>query len=398
MQLSSKEALSLTEKYGVKNYKPLPVVISKAKGVWVEDPEGNRYMDMLSAYSAVSQGHCHPKIIAALKEQADRVTLVSRAFNDDRLGQFYEKLAQITNKPRILPMNTGTEAVESAIKAVRRWAYRHKKVPPHQAEIIVCENNFHGRTTTVISFSSEEFYRDDYGPYTPGFKIIPYGDINALREAITPNTAAFLFEPIQGEAGIRIPPEGFLREAAQLCSENDVLMVADEIQTGFGRCGRMFGCDLEDVVPDLYLLGKALSGGVSPVSAVAGSAEVLDVFEPGSHGSTFGGNALAAAVGIAALEVIEEDNLVERSRTMGKRFMDELATVKHPELKEVRGRGLLVGMELNVDARPYCERLMEAGILAKETHVNVIRFAPPLVINDEELDWALERIKKVMSA
>ncbi len=398
MQMSTKEALALTEKYGVKNYKPLPVVISKAKGVWVEDPEGNRYMDMLSAYSAVSQGHCHPKIIAALKEQADRVTLVSRAFNDDRLGAFYEKLAKITNKPRILPMNTGTEAVESAIKAVRRWAYRHKKVPSNQAEIIVCENNFHGRTTTVVSFSSEEFYRADYGPYTPGFKIIPYGDIDALKEAITPHTAAFLFEPIQGEAGIRIPPEGFLRQAAQVCQENNVLMVADEIQTGFGRCGRMFGCDLEDVVPDLYLLGKALSGGVSPVAAVAGSAEVLDVFEPGSHGSTFGGNALAAAVGIAALSVIEEDNLVERSRVMGKRFLEGLSTLKHPELKEVRGRGLLVGVELNVDARPYCERLMEVGILAKETHVNVIRFAPPLVISDEELDWALERIKKVMSS
>jgi ornithine--oxo-acid transaminase len=393
----SADIIALTDKYGARNYNPLPIVISKAEGVWVEDPEGNRYMDFLSAYSAVSQGHRHPKVVKALKEQADRVTLTSRAFRNDQLGHFYKKVSEITGKEMVLPMNTGTEAVETALKAIRRWAYRVKGVEENKAEIITCAGNFHGRTITVISFSSEEKYRDDYGPYTPGFRVIPYGDIDAFREAITENTAAFLFEPVQGEAGIRIPPDGYLSEAAEICAEENILMAADEIQTGFGRTGKLFGCEWEGVTPDIYILGKAISAGVYPVSAVAADKDILGVFEPGSHGSTFGGNPLDAAVGVAALEVVEEEELPKRSSELGQYLLEELKTIDNDHIEELRGRGLFVGIELDCDARPYCEQLKQEGLLAKETHVNVIRLAPPLVISREELDWAIERIKKVLS-
>ncbi len=393
----STEIISLTEKYGAHNYHPLPIVISKAERIWVEDPDGNQYMDMLSAYSALNQGHRHPKIIQALKDQADRVTLTSRAFYSDQLGAFYEKLAKLTRKDMILPMNSGAEAVETAVKAVRRWAYDVKGVPDNQAEIIVCTNNFHGRTVAMISMSSAEEYRRGFGPLTPGFKIIPYGDIETLQQTISPNTAAFLVEPIQGEAGILIPPHGYIAKVAELCRENNVLFIADEIQTGFGRTGKLFACDWENVVPDVYVMGKALGGGVFPVSAVAANKEILGVFEPGSHGSTFGGNPLACAVAIAALDVILEENLPERSRELGDYFLKELKAIQNPNMKEVRGRGLFIGVELHGPARPYCEALVRKGLLCKETHENVIRFAPPLVITKDELDQALTKIREVLS-
>jgi ornithine--oxo-acid transaminase len=395
--IAQSEALVLEEKYGAKNYHPLPVVLVKGEGVWVWDEEGKRYLDMLSAYSALNQGHRHPKVIQALKQQADRITLTSRAFCNDQLGYFYEKLSRLTHKQMILPMNTGAEAVETAIKAVRRWAYEVKGVPQDQAEIIVCSGNFHGRTTTIISFSSDAEYQRGFGPLTPGFKIIPYGDLQALTDAITPNTAAFLVEPIQGEAGIILPPDGFLRQAYEVCQQNRVLFVADEIQTGLGRTGQLFACDWEGVVPDVYIIGKALGGGVFPISAVAADQEVLGVFDPGSHGSTFGGNPLGCAVALAALEVIEEEGLVERSRTLGEYFLQRLKTIQNPKIREVRGRGLFIGVELTTPARPYCERLKEEGVLCKETHENTIRFAPPLVIEKDELDWAFERIARVLS-
>ncbi|MDQ0340325.1 ornithine--oxo-acid transaminase [Caldalkalibacillus uzonensis] len=392
----TKQIIEQTERYGANNYLPLPIVISKAAGVWVQDPEGNRYMDMLSAYSALNQGHRHPKIIRALKEQADRVTLTSRAFHNDRLGEFYEKIVAVTGKNMVLPMNTGAEAVETAIKAVRRWAYQVKQVPENQAEIIVCEGNFHGRTITVTSFSSEAEYRRGFGPFTPGFKIIPYGDVEALKQAITPYTAAFLVEPIQGEAGIIIPPDGYLREVRRICDEHGVLFVADEIQTGFGRTGKMFACDWEEVKPDIYIMGKALGGGVFPISAVAANQDVLGVFEPGSHGSTFGGNPLGCACAIAALEVIAEEKLVERSLRLGQYLMSKLHELKNPKIKEIRGKGLFIGIELTEPARPYCEALKEKGLLCKETHEHTIRLAPPLIITKEEVDWAFERLKDVL--
>jgi ornithine--oxo-acid transaminase len=386
-----------TEKYGAKNYKPLPIVISKAEGVWVEDPEGNKYMDMLSAYSALNHGHRHPRIIQALKDQADKVTLTSRAFHNDQLGLFYEKLGRITGKNMILPMNTGAEAVETAIKAVRRWAYEIKGVPANQAEIIVCDGNFHGRTVTITSFSSAEEYKQGFGPFTPGFTSVPFGDVASLKKAITPHTAAFLVEPIQGEAGIIIPEEGFLKAAQQLCKENNVLFVADEIQTGFGRTGKLFACDWEGVVPDMYILGKALGGGVFPISAVAADKDILGVFGPGSHGSTFGGNPLGCAVAIAALDVLEDEDLVSRSAELGRYFIDKLREIDNPKIKEVRGRGLFIGIELTEPSRSYCEKLMELGILCKETHETTIRFAPPLNISRENLDWALARINQVFA-
>lgn len=394
--MSTKSVIDKTEQYGAHNYKPLPIVISKAEGVWVTDPEGNKYMDMLSAYSAVNQGHRHPKIIQALKDQADRVTLTSRAFHNDRLGEFYERVANLTGKNMVLPMNTGAEAVETALKAVRRWAYDVKKIPNNQAEIIVCEGNFHGRTITITSFSSAEEYKCGFGPFTPGFKIISYGDIEALKQAITPNTAAFLVEPIQGEAGIIIPKEGYLKKAYGLCKQNNVLFVADEIQTGFGRTGKLFACDWEDVKPDMYIMGKALGGGVFPISAVAADQEILGVFEPGSHGSTFGGNPLACAVAIAALDVVEEEKLVGRSLELGNYFMEKLKEIHNPEITEIRGKGLFIGIELKGKARPFCERLKELGLLCKETHETTIRFAPPLVIEREELNWAIDKIKQVL--
>lgn len=390
------EIIELTEKYGAHNYHPLPVVITKAEGVWVEDPEGNRYIDMLSSYSAVNQGHRHPKIIAALKEQAERVTLTSRAFYNDKLGPFFKKVADLTGKNMVLPMNTGAEAVETAIKIARRWAYDIKKVPENKCEIIVCEGNFHGRTTTIISFSSDEENKRGFGPFTPGFKVIPYGDINALKAAINENTGAFLVEPIQGEAGIKIPPEGYLKQAYEIAKENNVLFIADEIQTGLGRTGKLFACEWENVVPDVYILGKALGGGVVPISAVVADKEILGLFEPGSHGSTFGGNPLACACALAAIDVILEENLVERSLKMGEYFKGKLSELKNPVIKEVRGKGLLIGVELAKKARPYCEKLKENGVLCKDTHDNIIRFAPPLIITKEELDWAIEKIKHVL--
>ncbi len=398
MASKSQEVIEQTEKFGANNYHPLPIVISKAEGVWVEDPEGNKYMDMLSAYSAVNQGHRHPKIIEALKEQADRVTLTSRAFHNDQLGPWYEMICEMTNKEMALPMNTGAEAVETAVKAARRWAYDVKGVEDDQAEIIACLGNFHGRTMTAVSLSSEDEYKRGFGPMLPGIKLIPYGDMEALKAAITPNTAAFLIEPIQGEAGIVIPPEGFMRVAFDLCKENNVLFIADEIQAGLARTGKMFACEWEGIEPDMYILGKALGGGVFPISCVVANKEVLGVFNPGSHGSTFGGNPMACAVSVAALQVLTEEKLAERSQELGSYFLSKLQEIKNPIIKEVRGRGLFIGVELTVPARKYCEQLKEEGLLCKETHDTVIRFAPPLVISNEDLDWAIERIKKVLSS
>lgn len=395
MVQNSQEIIDQTQEYGAKNYHPLPVVITKAEGVWVEDPEGNHYMDMLSSYSALNQGHRHPKIIDALKKQADAVTLTSRAFHNDQLGPWYEKICKLTNKEMALPMNTGVEAVETALKAARRWAYDVKGVAENKAEIIACENNFHGRTMAAVSLSSDSNTKRGYGPMLPGIKLIPYGDIDALKAAINENTAGFLLEPIQGEAGINLPPEGFLKEAYDVCKENNALFIADEIQAGLGRSGKMFACDWEDVTPDILILGKALGGGVMPISCVVANKSILGVFNPGSHGSTFGGNPLACAVSIASLEVIEEENLAERSLTLGNYMMDELKQIDNPVIKEVRGKGLFVGIELNEAARPYCEALKEKGLLCKETHDNVIRFAPPLIIKKEDLDWAIGHIKNV---
>jgi ornithine--oxo-acid transaminase len=393
----SQNVIEQTEKFGAPNYHPLPIVISEAQGVWVKDPEGNKYMDMLSAYSAVNQGHRHPKIIQALKDQADRVTLTSRAFHNDQLGPWYEMICELSGKDMALPMNTGAEAVETAIKAARRWAYDVKGISENQAEIIACNGNFHGRTMAAVSLSSDPDYKRGFGPMLPGINLIPYGDIEALKSAITPNTAAFLIEPIQGEAGIVIPPAGFMKAARELCRENNVLFIADEIQAGLCRTGKMFACEWEDVDPDMYILGKALGGGVFPISCVVANKEILEVFNPGSHGSTFGGNPMACAVSIASLNVLVEEKLAERSEELGNYFKDALTKIEHSSIKEVRGRGLFIGMELNTGARPFCEELKELGLLCKETHDTVIRFAPPLVITKEELDWAIEKIQKVFN-
>ncbi|AHA28821.1 ornithine--oxo-acid aminotransferase [Exiguobacterium sp. Leaf187] len=391
----TEKIIQQTEQFGAHNYHPLPIVISEAEGVFVTDPEGRRYMDMLSAYSAVNQGHRHPKIIEALKRQADKITLTSRAFHNDQLGFFYEKVAQLTGKDMVLPMNTGAEAVETAVKAARRWAYEVKQIPG-DAEIIVCEGNFHGRTMTAVSMSTEAEYQRGFGPLLPGIKTIPYGDLEALKQAITENTAAFILEPIQGEAGILIPYDGFLKDAQEVCRAQNVLLVSDEIQSGLGRSGKWFASDWDEVTPDMYILGKALGGGVFPISCVAANKDVLSVFNPGSHGSTFGGNPLACAVSIASLEVLEDEKLPERSLELGTYFMEKLKQINNPMIKEVRGRGLFIGVELTEAARPYCEALKEKGLLCKETHETVIRFAPPLVITKEELDWAFERIEQVL--
>ncbi|MDQ0160325.1 ornithine--oxo-acid transaminase [Alkalibacillus salilacus] len=396
MTRSSEEIIQQTDYFGANNYKPLPIVVSKAEGIWVEDPEGNRYLDMLSAYSAVNQGHRHPRIIQALKDQADRVTLTSRAFHNDQLGPWYEKVCKLTNKEMALPMNTGAEAVETAIKATRRWAYDVKGVEENKAEIIACVGNFHGRTMTPVSLSSEEENQRGFGPLLPGIKIVPYGDTDALREAITENTAGFLLEPIQGEAGIIMPPEGYLKEAYEICQENNVLFIADEIQAGLGRTGKMFACDWENVEPDVLILGKALGGGVFPISCVVANEDILGVFNPGSHGSTFGGNPLASAVSLASLEVLEDEELAERSLELGSYMLEELQSINNPIIKEVRGKGLFIGVELTEHARPYCEQLKEKGLLCKETHDNVIRFAPPLIIEKEDLKWAIDKIKEVL--
>ena len=390
----TQEFIALEDQWGTNNYHPLDVVVARAEGPWVYSVEGKRYLDCLSAYSAVNQGHCHPRILAALREQAARVTLTSRAFRNDQLPLFCQELAELCGLAMVLPMNTGAEAVETAIKAARRWGYQRKGIPLDQAEIIVCENNFHGRTTTIVGFSSDTDSRDGFGPFTPGFVTIPFGDSQALEHAVTSNTCAFLVEPIQCEAGIIIPPDGFLRRAEEICRANNVLLLLDEIQTALGRTGKMFCADHEGVRPDAFILGKALSGGFYPVSAVAGTKEVLGVFKPGSHGSTYGGNPLGCAVARTALRVIQEESLVERSAELGDWFLSELQKIRHPDVKEIRGRGLLAGIELNVPARPYCERLAELGILCKEAHDKVLRIAPALVITKAELEWAAGQLRK----
>lgn len=391
----SQEIIEQTNTFGAPNYLPLPIVISEAEGIWVKDPEGNRYLDMLSAYSAVNQGHRHPKIIQALKDQADRVTLTSRAFHSDQLGPWYEKICKLANKEMVLPMNTGAEAVETAIKAARRWAYQVKGVEDNKAEIIAMNGNFHGRTMAAVSLSSEKEYQRGYGPLLGGFKLVDFGDIEQIKSAITPNTAAVLIEPIQGEAGINVPEDGYLKQIREVCDENNVLFIADEIQAGLGRTGKLFATDWDNVQPDMYILGKALGGGVFPISCIVGNKEILEVFNPGSHGSTFGGNPLAAAVSNAALDVIIDEKLSERSLELGTYFKDELKKIEYPSIKEVRGKGLFIGIELTEDARPYCEKLKELGLLCKETHDTVIRFAPPLIIEKEDLDWALDQVKSV---
>ncbi|MEW9674802.1 ornithine--oxo-acid transaminase [Lentibacillus sp. L22] len=393
----SADIIKQTEQYGAHNYHPLPIVISEAEGVWVKDPEGNKYMDMLSCYSAVNQGHRHPKIIQALKDQADKVTLTSRAFHNELLGPWTKRVAELTGKDKVLPMNTGVEAVETAIKAARRWAYEVKGVEDNKAEVIAANGNFHGRTLHAISLSNDPDATKNYGPFIPGINKVAYGNADAIREAITPNTAAVIVEPIQGEAGIIIPPEGFLKEVRDICTENNVLFIADEVQTGFARTGKMFACDWENVVPDIYVMGKALGGGVMPVSAIAANKNIMDVFTPGSHGSTFGGNPLACAVSLAAIDVIEEEKLAEKSLELGEYFANALKEINNPELQEVRARGLFIGVEFNKPVRSFCEALKEVGVLCKETHENTIRFAPPLVINQEELDWAIDKIKQVLS-
>lgn len=390
--------IALEDEYGAHNYKPLDVVVERASGVWVYDVEGRRYLDFLAAYSAVNQGHCHPRILAAMLEQAQRVTLTSRAFRNDQLPLFYKELTDLTGFEMVLPMNSGTEAVESALKVARKWGYKIKGIPDGNAEIIVCANNFHGRTISIISFSTEEQYRDGFGPYLSGFKVIPFGDAKALREAITPNTAAFLVEPIQGEAGVLIPPDGFLREAASICRENNVLFIADEIQSGLGRTGKLFACEHEGVTPDVMIVGKALAGGFYPVSAVLASREILGVIHPGDHGSTFGGNPMACAVARASLRVIVEERLAERSAELGAILIDRIRQIRSSQIREVRGRGLWVAIELNGPARPICEALMRDGLLCKETHDNVIRLAPPLTIEREELLWACDRIQAVLES
>ena len=394
--MNTNNFIALEDTYGAHNYHPLDVVIERAEGVWVYDVEGNRYMDCLAAYSAVNQGHCHPKIYEAFVEQAGKVTLTSRAFRNDQLPLLYKELHELSGMDMALPMNSGAEAVETALKAARKWGYTVKGIPEDRAEIIVCANNFHGRTITIVSFSTEEQYRAGFGPLTPGFKVIPYGDADALRDTVTSATCAFLFEPIQGEAGIIIPPKGFLKAAFDICRENNVLYIVDEIQSGLGRAGKLFAYMYENVEPDAIIIGKALSGGFYPVSAVLACKEVLGVFQPGDHGSTFGGNPLAAAVARAALRVLVEENLVERSAELGAYFLEKLRTIENPHIREIRGRGLWIGIELDEPARPYCEALKEEGILCKETHDLVIRIAPPLVITREEIDWAFERIERIM--
>src|ERR1051326_6802238 len=392
----SQELIALEEQFGAHNYHPLDVVIERAEGAWVYDVDGKRYLDCLAAYSAVNQGHCHPRILQVLMQQACKVTLTSRAFRNDQLPLLYEELHRLTGFDMALPMNSGAEAVETAVKAARKWGYKVKGIPEGKAEIIVCANNFHGRTVTVVSFSTDEQYRDGFGPFTPGFKIIPFGDAKALRDAITPNTCAFLVEPIQGEAGIIIPPKGFLAEAAKICRENRVLLMADEIQSGLGRTGKLFAYMHEGITPDLLIVGKALAGGFYPVSAVLSSQEILGVYKPGDHGSTFGGNPLGCAIARTALHVLIEEKMVEHSAELGAYFLSLLQTLKSPDLKEVRGKGLWIGIELHSAARPYCEALKLEGILCKETHDHVIRIAPPLVIKREEIDWAFARIKRVI--
>lgn len=397
--MTTQEYIQLEEKYGAHNYHPLDVVITKGERVWVYDVEGKKYLDFLSAYSAVNQGHCHPRIVNALKNQAEKITLTSRAFRNDQLPLLEKEICELTGYEKMLPMNSGAEAVETAIKTARKWGYKIKGVEKDKAEIIVCSNNFHGRTTTIVSFSTEEQYKDGFGPFTPGFVIIPYNDTDALKKAINKNTVAFLVEPIQGEAGIIIPDEGYLKKAYEICKQENVLFIADEIQTGLGRTGKLFAYEYEGIKPDVLIVGKALSGGTYPVSAVLSSSEILGVFKPGDHGSTFGGNPLAAAVARESLKVIVEEKLAERSAELGKYFLEKLKTIQSKHIKEIRGKGLFIGIELVPEAggaRRFCEALKEEGLLCKETHENVIRLAPPLVIEKDEIDWAFEKIKRVL--
>ncbi len=391
--------IELENTYGAHNYHPLPVVLTRGRGVFVWDDEDNQYMDMMSAYSAVSHGHCHPRLVNTLTQQANQLAVVSRAFYNNQLGAFLQEVCRVADLPRALPMNSGAEAIETAIKAVRKWAYTVKQVPTDKAEIIVCHGNFHGRTTTIVSMSSEPQYKNGFGPFTPGFKVIPYGDIAALEQAITPNTAAFLLEPIQGEAGIVIPPAGYLKACETLCRKNKVLLICDEIQTGLGRTGKWLACEHDDVKPDGLVLGKALGGGLLPVSVFLARDEIMDVFTPGDHGSTFGGNSLAAAVGLEALRILADEHLIENSAELGAYFLKELQGIKSPLIKEVRGRGLFIGLEIDpklAKARDICLKMMKKGILSKETHDTVVRLAPPLLITRTQLDQALEVIRSVV--
>jgi ornithine--oxo-acid transaminase len=398
--VKTQDYIRLENGYGARNYQPLNVVITRGSGIWMWDVEGNKYLDFLSAYSAVNQGHCHPKIAAVMKEQIDKLTLTSRAFRNDQLGLLYKELCELTNSHMVLPMNSGAEAVESCIKAVRKWGYQEKGIPDGQAEIIVCENNFHGRTITIVGFSTEPQYQDGYAPFTPGFKIIPFGDAQALEDAITPHTVAFLVEPIQGEAGIIIPPQGYLKDVRRICTEQNIAMITDEIQTGLGRTGKMLAEEHEEVEADLTLIGKALSGGFYPVSAVLSNKEVLGVFQPGDHGSTFGGNPLGCAVARMAVKVLVEEGMIENAVVMGDYLLGRLQRIESEHIKEVRGKGLMIGVELYEEAggaRRFCEALMTRGLLCKETHEHVIRFAPPLIIQKEDIDWAFERIEQVLT-
>lgn len=397
--MKQKDYIEMENRLGAHNYKPLNAVLSKGEGVWVWDVEGNKYLDCLSAYSAVNQGHCHPKIREAMVEQLQKLTLTSRAFRNDQLAPFYEEICELTNSHKVLPMNSGAEAVESVIKTVRKWGYEVKGVPEDQAEIIVCEENFHGRTITIVSFSTDPTARAGFGPYTPGFKIIPFGDAEALEKAITPNTVGFMVEPIQGEAGVKIPTAGYLKKCKEICTKHEIVLILDEIQTGLGRTGKMLAEEHDGIEADLTVVGKALAGGFYPVSAVLSNTEVMSVLQPGEHGSTFGGNPLACAVARASLKVLVEEGMVENAFNMGEYFVGQLKQIKNPLIKEIRGRGLMIGVEFNPEAggaRQYCEKLQEKGLLCKETHDNIIRFAPPLIITKDIIDWAVERIQSVI--
>lgn len=399
--MKTQDYLKQVDRYSAQNYHPLPVVLIRGEGVWVWDVEGKKYLDCLSAYSAVNQGHCHPKIVEAMMTQARRLAIVSRAFHHDQMGAFLEKLCKMAGMEKALPMNSGAEAVETAIKAARKWGYTVKGIPENQAEIIVCENNFHGRTTGIVSFSSEEQYRSGFGPFMPGFKMIPFGEIRALEKAITRNTAAFLVEPIQGEAGVVVPPTGYLNQAKAICEKANVLFLLDEIQTGLGRTGKLFAYEHEAAKPDVLILGKALSGGMYPVSAVLASDEIMGVFHPGEHGSTFGGNPLASRVGMVALDVILEEHLADKAASVGERLLKELQTIDSPHILDARGKGLLIGIEIKKSsgpARAFCERLMHLGILAKETHQQVIRLAPPLIIQAPQVTQIAAAIREVLTA
>lgn len=397
--MDSKVYIELEDRYGAHNYLPLDIVIARGEGVWVYDVDGKRYLDCLSAYSALNQGHVHPKILDALNKQASKLTLTSRAFRNDQLGLLYREVSELTGYDMMLPMNSGVEAVETAIKLARKWAYKIKGIPRYKAEIIVFEGNFHGRTVSVISFSSEDLYRNDFGPYTPGFVLVPYGDIDAVKQAISSTTAAVLFEPIQGEAGVIVPPAGFLKDLQHICNKNDILLIADEIQTGLGRTGKLFACDHEGIRPDIIILGKALSGGFYPVSAVLADRELMELFQPGEHGSTFGGNPLGSAVARAALQALKEEGMIENAAIMGEYLQEQLSEISSPHIQEVRGKGLLIGVELKASAggaRRFCESLSGCGILVKETHENVIRFAPPLIIDRNTIDWALPYLREIL--